>query len=55
MNFNYVSKHYLHLLSCGVHQLSDKVDSSRFPTDMDLLCTKTLHKENKTVVSKNIE
>lgn len=38
---NYMLQSHLHLLSSGVHQLSDKVYGCRFSTHMDLLCTET--------------
>ena len=32
---------HLYLLSCSVHELSDKVNGSRLATHMDLLCTQS--------------
>lgn len=45
--YNVLQPH-LHLLSSGVHQLSDKVYCCRFPAHMDLLCTEAYPKERNT-------
>lgn len=43
---------HLHLLSSGVHQLSDKVYGCRFPANMDLLCTETYTNPTKKSTAK---
>lgn len=44
----YMLQPHLHLLSSGVHHLSDKVYGCRFPAHMDLLCTETYTNTKKT-------